>query len=340
MEDKKILRLLAALLCALVFTGLLLGVGYVMNTLLVGDTTEPTQPPTEKPTDEPTEEPTQEPTQAPTVPPLSLPEMELAAKHSFIYIVETDQFLMLKGEENDKIYPASLTKLFSTYVALLYLDAETKITVGSETYSVSKDSSIAGLTPGDVLTVRQLVQAMLLPSGNDAAMTLATAAGRVLAKNQKLPYKNAVARFVEEMNTVAQTLGLTGSHFENPDGYHNVNHYTTCRDMQKIGVLALSQPVIRQTMAIEKVVLDLQYDYPGGWQNTNLLIQPTSDYYNPAAIGMKTGYTKAAGNCLMSAFGVEDKTVIVGIFGCADKLARFADAQKIYNIYTQQTNLE
>ena len=336
MEDKKILRLLAALLCALVFTGLLLGAGYVMNALLVGEASEPTQQQTEEPTDEPTDEPTEEPTQEPTVPALSLPAIELAAKHSFIYIPETDQFLMLKGEEDEKIYPASLTKLFSTYVALMYLDAETKITVGSEARSVSEGSSIAGLTPGDVLTVRQLVQAMLLPSGNDAAMTLATAAGRVLAENPKLSYKNAIARFVEEMNTVAQTLGLTGSHFENPDGYHNENHYTTCRDMQKIGVLALSQPVIRQAMATEKVVLDLQYDYPGGWQNTNLLIRPSSAYYNPAAIGMKTGYTKAAGNCLMSAFVVEEKTVIVGIFGCPDTNSRFVDAQKVFDAYTKQ----
>lgn len=340
MEDKKILRLLAALLCALLFTGLLLGAGYVMNTLLVGDTTEPTQPPTEKPTDEPTEEPTQEPTQAPTVPPLSLPEMELAAKHSFIYIVETDQFLMLKGEEDERIYPASLTKLFSTYVALMYLDAETLVTVGNEVLSVPIDSSKAGLTPGDVLTVRQLVQAMLLPSGNDAAMTLATATGRQLAENPKLSYKNAIARFVEEMNAVAQTLGLTGSHFENPDGYHNENHYTTCRDMQKIGVLALSRPVICQAMGTEKVVVDLKYDYPGGWKNTNLLIQPTSEYYNPAALGMKTGHTKAAGYCLMSAFAVEGKTVIVGVFGCPEMTDRFMDAQKIFDAYTGQRGQE
>ena len=265
-----------------------------------------------------------------------MPSLSLTAKHSFIYIVETDQFLMLKGKENDRIYPASLTKLFSTYVALLHMDPETQIKVGSEVYSISEGSSNAGLTPGDVLTVRQLVEAMMLPSGNDAAMTLATATGRVLAGDQKLSYTKAIARFVEEMNATAQTLGLTGSHFMNPDGYHNSQHYTTCADMQKIATLALNQPVLRQVMATQKVVLDLQYDYPGGWQNTNLLLKPSSKYYNPAAIGMKTGYTKSAGNCLMAAFAVEGKTVVVGIFGCPDQTDRFEDVQKIYGAYIER----
>lgn len=332
-----ILRRIFMILCVLLFVGLLLGAGCMVNALLATETpAQETTADTTAPTDPPAEPPTDPPTEPPTEPPLSIPSISQTAKHSFIYILETDQFLMLKGKENDRIYPASLTKLFSTYVALLHMDAETRVTVGSEVYSVSEGSSKAGLTPEDVLTVRQLVEAMLLPSGNDAAMTLATAAGRQLAGDPKLPYKKAIARFVEEMNTTAQALGLTGSHFMNPDGYHNTNHYTTCRDMQKIGTLALSQPVLRQVMATKKVVLDLQYDYPGGWENTNFLIQPDSKYYNPAAIGMKTGYTRAAGNCLMAAFEAEGKTVLVGIFGCPEKTDRFADAQKIYKAYMQR----
>lgn len=341
MEQILNVRRILGVLCVLLFVGLLIGAGIMMNNLLApetlaedpaADTTAPAEFPTEKPTDIPTEPPTEKPTE----PPLTMPSISQTAKHSFIYIVETDQFLMLKGKENDRIYPASLTKLFSTYVALMHMDAEMRVTVGAEVRSVSEGSSKAGLTPGDVLTVRQLVEAMMLPSGNDAAMTLATAAGRILAGNSNLSYSKAITRFVEEMNTTAKTLGLTGSHFMNPDGYHNTKHYTTCRDMQKIATLALNQPVLRQVMATKKVVLDLQYDYPGGWQNTNFLIQPDSKYYNPAAIGMKTGYTKAAGNCLMAAFSVEGKTVIVGIFGCPEKTGRFVDAQKIYNAYTQR----
>jgi D-alanyl-D-alanine carboxypeptidase (penicillin-binding protein 5/6) len=311
-----------AVLCVL----LLLGLGWAMNVLLLPEETVPGE--TTLPATEPTDPPTD-----PTVPALSIPEITLTARHSFVYILETGQFLMLKGEEDDKIYPASLTKLFSTYVALLYMDPEEVIKVGNEVNTVSADSSVAGLRVGDKLTVKQLVEAMLLPSGNDAAVVLAVATGRKLENDPQMSYTTAKNRFVEEMNFLARTFSLTGTHFVNPDGYHNENHYTTCRDMQKIGQMALTNKTIRQAMATQKVVVDLQYDYPGGWKNTNLLIQPGSEYYNNAAIGMKTGYTRAAGYCLMSAFRMEGKTLMVGIFGCPESNDRFIDANGVYNAY-------
>ena len=328
MKDKKFRQQLMAIVSMVLLISLLLGVGWAMNALLIPEETIPAE------TTEPTQAPTDPP--EPTVPALSIPDIELTARHSFIYIPETGQFLMLRGEEDDKIYPASLTKLFSTYVALLYMDPAEVVKVGNEVNTVSADSSIAGLRPGDQLTVKQLVEAMLLPSGNDAAVVLAVATGRKLENNPKLSYTAAKNRFVEEMNLLVQTFALTGTHFVNPDGYHNENHYTTCRDMQKIGQMALTNKIIRQAMATTKVVVDLQYDYPGGWKNTNLLIQPNSEYYNAAAIGMKTGYTRAAGYCLMSAFQVEGKTLMVGVFGCPEMTDRFVDAQKIYDAYIKE----
>lgn len=336
MENNSFLRIFLGVLCVLAFVGLLLGAGLGMNALFLPGETEPpvTDAPADPPTEPPTQPPTEPPTQPPTEPLLTMPQVSVTAKHSFLYIVETEQFLMLKGNENDRIYPASLTKLFSTYVALLYLEPDTKVAVGNEVYAVPADSSIASLSPGDVLTVRQLVQAMLLASGGDAAMTLAAATGRKLEDNPKLSYTKAVARFVEEMNTVARNLGLTGSHFENTDGYHHENHYTTCADMQKIGTLALAQPVLRQVMGTLKVEIDLKRPYPGGaWKNTNFLLQPTSPYYIPTAFGMKTGHTSAAGGCLLASFSVEGKTLIMGIFGCPTRENRFEDAHKIYNAY-------
>ncbi len=325
MKDK---TRLYGIVFVLLLAGALLSLGWAMNALLLPEETLPEE--TIAPTEPPTEPP------EPTVPALSLPELTLTARHSFLYIPETGQFLMLRGEEDDKIYPASLTKLYTAYVALLHMAPTELVKVGSEVNTVPADSSIAGLRPGDKLTVRQLVEAMLLPSGNDAALTLATAVGRALENNAKLSYTAAIRRFVQEMNRLAEAFGLSGTHFENPDGYHSENHYTTCRDMQKIGQMVLTDPVIREVMATEKVVVDLQYDYPGGWKNTNLLIRPKSEYYNENAIGMKTGYTKTAGYCLMSAFRAEGKTLIVGVFGCPEKNDRFADAQKIYDAYVAQ----
>ena len=105
-------------LCALVFVGLLLGAGLGMNALLRPGETEPSV--TDAPTDLPTDPPTDPPTEPVTEPPFTMPELSLTAKQSFIYIVGSRQFLMLKGNADDRIYPASLTKLFSAYVALKY----------------------------------------------------------------------------------------------------------------------------------------------------------------------------------------------------------------------------
>ena len=108
MKNAKIRQQLTVGISIVLLISILLGVGWGMNIILLpeetlsAETTEPTQPPTDPP--------------EPTVPALSVPDIELTAQHSFIYIPETGQFSMLKGQEDDKIYPASLTKLFSTYV--------------------------------------------------------------------------------------------------------------------------------------------------------------------------------------------------------------------------------
>ena len=341
MKEKKNQYLFINLACVGLCIALLLGLGAFMNWWLAPQEILPTENTTpsgemQNPTTDPppTDPPPTDP--PPTEPPLSLPELSLKAHHSFVYILETGEFLMLKGKANDRIYPASLTKLFSTYVALLYMDTEEIITVGNEVNTVPTDSSVAGLRPGDQLTMYQLLEAVLLPSGNDAAVTMAVAVGRKLEENPGLSYSKAQARFVEEMNRLARIFDLSGTHFVNPHGYHDQNHYTTCQDMQKIGQLVLTNNTLRQVIATTNVAVDLQYDYPGGWNNTNLLIQPSSEYYNPDAIGMKTGSTGEAGYCLMSAFQVEGKTLMVGVFGCAKKTDRFEDTQKIYDAYVER----
>lgn len=350
MEEKIPLKYIAAVLCALAFSGVLLGVGYIMGGFFLSyegstPTTEPTteattEATTAETTEETTEATTEETTEATTeetteetVPEVKLPAMTLKGKQGFLYIPETGQLIMVKGKAGTRIYPASLTKLFTAYVALGVMKTDDKVTVGNELSLVEKGSSVAGLTRGDVLTVQTLIEAMLLPSGNDAATVLAVAAGRKLAGNSELSPKSAVARFVKEMNIQAKNWGLSGTHFANPDGYHKEDHYTTCRDMVKIGELALSNSVIRRAMATPEKVVSLQNPYVSSWINTNLLLQEASEFYNPHAIGMKTGYTSFAGNCLMAAFEANGQEIILGIFGCKEADDRFVDANKIYNAY-------
>lgn len=316
----------------------------------VGTNKEPqaTQPPTPEATevtDAPTDPPATEvmaPTEtepAPTeTPAVTVPvEWNITARHYLVFDCEDESFLALSDSGNEKVYPASVTKLFSAFVALQYLDPETEITAGDELDLIAEDSSIAFISKGHRLTASMLVEGMLLPSGNDASYILATAAARKASGNANMPASQAIAYFVDLMNSTAENMGMTGTHFSNPDGYHADDHYTTCRDLTVIARLALGNATIREYVSkpVDSVV------YASGetntWYNTNALISSDSNYYCPEAIGLKTGFTDEAGNCLLSAFRTDGRTVIIGVFGCPEKSGRFTDTLTLYEKLVQNS---
>ncbi len=275
-----------------------------------------------------TEAPTQEPSSAEVLAPGAL---ALAAQQYFVYDSGAESFLFHSHGENDRIYPASITKLFTAYIALQYLKPEDVITAGDALEMVSPGSSTARIDWGDRLTVKMLVEAMLLPSGNDAAYILAVNIGRTLANNRRLHYSDAAIAFVAEMNRQAQELGMTDTHFANPDGIHKDDHYSSPRDLVKMAQLALENPTIAKYAAVRKEVVTF---YSGGerkWENTNELLDPESEFYSPYALGLKTGQTPRAGSCLLSAFEYQGRTLIIGVFGCPDVDTRFADTLKLFH---------
>lgn len=256
-------------------------------------------------------------------------DRSLTAHSAFVYDCEEEEYLHMTGAPGQQVYPASITKLFTTYVMLQILKPDTKVTAGDALTLVRSNSSVAGIKKGDTLSVEQLIQGMLLPSGNDAACMLAVEAGRALAEDANLPCADAVARFMEEVNDRAKKEGLTGTHFVTPDGYHDPNHYTTLEDMLKIGQLAMSNETIAKYAAVSQIETGLK-DVPV-WNNTNWLVRPESEYYCPYAKGLKTGRTTEAGNCLMSAFEIDGEQYIIGVFGCDKTADRFADTLHLLN---------
>ena len=254
----------------------------------------------------------------------------LLAQHYFVYDCKENTFLLSSGQETTKVYPASITKLFTAYVAMQYLQPTDKITAGNALDLVVYGSSVAKIKLGDVLSVEQLVEAMLLPSGNDAAYILACEAGRLIKSNSNLGALDAANAFVTEMNSQAKALGMTGTHFVNPDGIHDANHYTTFGDLAILGKLCLKNQTILKYAATakDKVMLHGQ---TVEWKNTNKLIDPTNSYYCPYALGLKTGQTPDAGSCLLSAFRMEDHELIIGVFGCPQEEDRFDDTLQLFN---------
>ena len=250
---------------------------------------------------------------------------DLTAEKYFIYDLSADKYLLRSHAADTKIYPASITKLYTAYVALLHADGNDEITVGDEIKLIDTDSSVADLKVGDVLTVDQLIAGMLLPSGNDAAYALTTAIGRQLAEDPNMGAKDAMNRFVEQMNADAETLGLNNSHFTTPDGIHDEEHYIGMDDMVTLAKLALANEVIARYAASAEESASAGESRSLTWENTNLLLDTDSDYYSDQAVGLKTGYTTPAGYCVVSAVQIGERELLIGVFGSEDKEIRFAD---------------
>ncbi len=195
----------------------------------------------------------------------------------------------LWGKDIDVARPmGSITKVMTALVVLKAgdLGREIKVTEAAVRYVQKDGASSAGLIAGDVLTARQLLEAMLLPSGCDAAYMLATA------------YGPGRAAFVRKMNAMAEAMGLTETHFSWFDGMPyptEQSTYSSPADLIQIGEAAMRYSLFRSIVAQPSYHLpatDLHHSYL--WYTTNELI---GSY--PGAIGIKTGDTKAAGNCLL-----------------------------------------
>lgn len=305
---------------------------------------ESTEPITEPVTDPPETEPTQPPT---TEPPVTEPAQEgeigeetvpegpraLTAARYYIYDTRKEAYLQTLGDVHEKLYPASITKLMTVLVLLEYMDPEDTVTVGDALWLVREDSTTAGLMEGDVLTVEQLISAMMLPSGNDAAQVAAVAAGRVIG-GEELDCWQAVAAFADKMNEKARELGMENSHFVNPDGMPDENHYTTMHDL-----VILSKEILKNQIVLKYTSKSYDAVQVGErtleWRNTNLLLHEAWETYVPATIGLKTGYTAAAGGCLVTAFAETDRIILIGVFGCpAYTLDRYLDTVDLYNSLT------
>ena len=252
--------------------------------------------------------------------------------HVFIYDCASQTMLFCNTDIRDALYPASITKLFSAWVALQYLEPEREIQAGRELGLLQPGSSTAYIAYGSVLTVEMLVEGMLMPSGNDAAYVVAAAAGRIISGDEKCPANRAVEIFVAEMNRQAEVLGFSGTHFENPDGYHADGHYSCPADIAAIGSLALENEIIARYARCRSDSVRFASGESCTWTNTNRLLKPESEYYCPSAIGLKTGYTRQAGYCLLAAFDRETGSLLVGIFGSENKYSRYADAVKLMEL--------
>lgn len=261
------------------------------------------------------------------------PVPEMTATMAVVADGPSGKILYTRGDLHTKVYPASVTKLFSAFVAMQYLQPEDLCTAGEELSLVGAGSSMAWIYKGQTVTAEMAVQGMLMNSGNDAAYILAAAAGRKIAGDENLGAGEAVKVFVQEMNDQAAALGMADSHFCNPDGYHDDNHYTSLADLVTIGQLSMLNETIRKYAAMPEGDVVYKSGQTNHWINTNSLLHEESPFYAPSAVGLKTGHTDGAGYCLLSAFRRDEGYTIVGVFGSASYDHRFRDTLLLGNAF-------
>ena len=214
----------------------------------------------------------------------------------------------------------SITKVMTAIVVLQAGDLHRQIAVpkGVIPYDRKYDASNAGLRPGDYLTARELLEAMLLPSGCDAAYALAKS------------YGPGWTAFIATMNATAQRMGLAHTHFSNFDGLpwpSETSTYSTPRDLIALGRAAMRYPVLRSIVDQRSYRLAASpHHHAYVWRTTNMLLR---DY--PGTIGIKTGSTAAAGYCLLFE-ARENGHTLLGVVLHSSRLndmAAFSDATKI-----------
>ena len=204
---------------------------------------------------------------------------------SFVLMEQGSGRMLLRQEADEPRLIASITKIITAVVALERGDLRERYTVTAE--DMAEGSSMY-LKPGEELELEALLYGLMLASGNDAALAVAHCVS------------GSVEKFVAEMNAMAARLGMSATHFENPNGLDGQKHYSTAADMAKLTAYALENGDFRRIVSTVSVTLGERY-----LTNHNKLLHRYS-----GCIGVKTGYTKAAGRTLVSAVERQGMTLI------------------------------
>ena len=249
---------------------------------------------------------------------------DLTTKSPSIILVDAKTGKILYSKDAfKKMYPASTTKLMTAILTLENCKLDDIVTVSHNAiFSIPVGYSHASLKEGEKLTVEQLLNVLLIPSANDAAVALAE------------HIAGSVEEFAEMMNNKAKEIGCIGTHFVNPNGIHNENHYSTAYDLSLIGRYAMKFEDIMRIATVNQYTLPKtnKYDKEDRIFNaTNGLITKNGKYYYEAATGLKTGYTDKSGYCIVTTSKKNDVELLEVVLGSDSIDDRYTDCTKLFD---------
>lgn len=256
-------------------------------------------------------------------------ELDLSGIHSPYAVLMQKKGGKVIGEINseERIYPASMTKIMTAIVALEELDSlDQEITLSQEMFAdlYAQDAMQAGFQPEETVKARDLLYGVMLPSGAECCIGLANA----IAGSEE--------GFVELMNKKAEKLGMDGTHFCDSTGLHDPEHYSTVRDMAVLLKYSLGNEDFRAIITSSRHSTPGTNIHEGGitYYSTLLKNLPDPSVTGGQILGGKTGFTNEAGLCLASFAEIEGKEYILvtaGVQGAAGEQYHIEDARTVYN---------
>lgn len=224
---------------------------------------------------------------------------------------------------HERLYPASTTKILTAYLVMKYGGPDDIVTVSAHAVDLPSDAQVCGFKEGDKIKLSVLLRALLVYSGNDAAIALA----EHVSGSEK--------EFVELMNKEARAMGATQSHFTNPDGLHDEEHYTTAYDLYLMFQKAMEYDEFREIINLSTYTGEyIRADGGAGklsWETTNFYLTGGAKKPSKAVIvGGKTGTTKEAGACLVILSQDDKKNDYISVV--------LKEPDKI-KLYTDMTNI-
>ena len=244
--------------------------------------------------------------------------------NSVILIENTTGKVLYEKNSDKKAYPASTTKILTAILAIEKGNLNDNVTVTKSALAQMKPGySSAYLVEGEILSVENLLQLLLVHSANDASNVLAEY------------ISGSIEKFVDLMNEKLDEIGCKDSHFVTTNGLHDDNHYTTAKDMVTLARYCMQNKTFRDIVSKKSCSIPATNKSAQRiYKNTNDLLNPSSIYYYPNCIGIKTGYTSEARNCLVSASNKNGFQLIAVVLG-ADltenkRSARYVDSKALY----------
>ena len=248
--------------------------------------------------------------------------LDVDAKAVFVLEKSTGK-IMYEKNAYEQNYPASTTKILTAIIVIENCNLDDVATVSNAAISnIPTSYVITPLFVDEQIKIEDLLYALMLKSANDAAYVLAEYVG------------GSIDNFSNMMNKKAEEIGCKNSHFVNPNGIHNDNHYTTAYDMYLISSYAMKNKTFVDIVSTYKYILPETNRYENTdriMENTNEFIDPNSAYFNENIRGIKTGTTDQAGECLITNIIKDKMEYFIVVLGAETKDSRFKETKKIIN---------